>query len=167
MDNVAESSEVDAQEAEAAQEDTAQEDTLNEGDQALLDMMKVNHDLYSDATFAMWLRVPLMESKQKFALAAFVVITPIVWLLLGSTAPIWVLAIFTAVAALAVGAFAERDVLSLGPEGMKLHKPEDSKVGPGTPATITRDGGKVTVNGATYAASKESLETLATLQAAA
>lgn len=161
MDNVAESHDVDAPEADAADENE-----LNEGDQALLDMMKVNHDLYAEATFAMWLRVPLMESKQKFALAAFVVITPIVWLLLSGSVPVWGLAIFTAVGALLVGAFAERDVLSLGPDGLKLHKPENSKVGAGVPAKMTRDEGKATVNDVTYAASKDSLDTLADLLAA-
>lgn len=160
MDDVVESK---VDDAEAEVEQTV---SLNEGDQALLDMMKSNHALYAEATFAMWLRVPLMESKQKFALAAFVVLVPLGWLTLSSIVPAWALAVVTAVGALAVGAFAERDVLSLGPDGLKVHRPAESKVGPGIPAEITYGGGKVVVNGDTYAASKASLGTLAELRAA-
>ena len=154
-------------EVETSEAEMSEEKTLNEGDQALLDLMKDDHDLYADAEFAMWLKVPFMESKQKWALAGFVVIIPVVWLLLSGVLPVWALAVITAVGALAVGAFAERDVLSLGPDGLKLHKPIDSKVDEGTPATIERTGNKVTVNGVTYAAAREPLETLTDLTEAA
>lgn len=135
-------------------------ETLSEGQQVLLDMLKEKHGLADEQSFAMWLRIPLMASKQKWVLAASVVISALAFALLGGTVPIWALVILPVVGILAVLASAERDVLSWGPDGLLLHKPVGSKLDEGTSVSIQRDGGNVSIDGVSYHADKMALDTL-------
>lgn len=140
--------------------------TLSEGHQLLLDLLKEKHELADDRSFAMWLRVPLMRSKQRWVLAATAVIAVVVALLvLVAGVPTWAFAV-PAVGLLAVFAFTERDVLSLGSDGPRLHKPVDSKLDEGTVVAFERQGGRVVVDGVDYRADSLALDTVERLLAA-
>ncbi len=140
--------------------------TLTQGQSALLEMLKERHDLADDRTFAMWLRVPIMRSKQKFVLAATVVVTIAAIMLLASSVPLWALAIIPLIAAAVVAAFTERDVLSFGPDGALLHKPSGKKLSTGVMVSVERGDQsqrRLLVDGVEYGATSQALNTLTDL----
>ena len=153
---------IESAEAEEVDEEL---ETLSQGQQVLLDLMKEKHGLAEEQSFAMWLRIPLMASKQKWVLAATVLISALAFILLAASVPIWALAIVPVIGIFAVLASAERDVLSLGPDGLLLHKPIGSDLDEGTAVSAEWDGGNVTVDGVSYHADKLALEKLEELMA--
>ncbi len=144
--------------------ESSESEDLSEGQQLLLKLLKEKHDLADDRTFAMWLRVPLMRSKQKWVLAGAIVATLVAFLLAG-VLPIFVIALVPLVGLAAVAAFTERDVLSFGPGGLMLHQPWNSKLDEGKSVSIERNGTSVIVDGVSYRAESAGLDTIDRLSA--
>lgn len=145
--------------------ETSESDALSEGQRVLLELLKDKHDLADDQTFAMWLTVPMMASRQKWALlAAGVMVVVAALLVLVAGAPTLVFAA-PGVGLLAALLLTERHVLSWGSSGLLLHKPVKSKLDAGEAAELERDGSTVVIRGAEYRADSHSLETLTRLMA--